>query len=96
MVDVAQLHTTQQAEEGSRPRGTWSGAPALAASTVAMKNTSGYTVEVNVTGGTVTAASRNGVAITGITATGFRIVLAPGSTVAITYSVAPTLQWLYT
>lgn len=95
MVDVKQLHTTMQAEEGSRPRGTWSGAPALAASDTAMKNTSGYTVEVNVTSGTVTAAKRNGVAITGISATGFRLVLSPGSTFSVTYSVAPTLQWLY-
>lgn len=95
MVDVQQLEATQAAAASAQPRGVWSGAPALAASDTAMQNTSGFFVEVNVTGGTVSAAKRNGVAITGLTATGFRLVLSPGAKFSVTYSVAPTLQWLY-
>lgn len=95
MVDVQQLETTRAAAAASQPRGVWAGAPALAASNVDMVNTSGFFVEVNVTGGTVTAAKRNGVAVTGLTATGFRLVLSPGATFSVTYSAAPTLQWLY-
>jgi hypothetical protein len=93
MVDVAQLRTTQAAENLTRPNGTWSGAPALAASTVDMKNTSGYDVEVGVSGGTVTVIKKNGVTLTATTAGRFR--LRPNATINITYSVAPTMQWIY-
>ena len=95
MVDVQQLEATQAAAAAAQPRGVWSDAPALAASDTAMTNTSGFFVEVNVTSGTVTAAKRDGTAVTGISATGFRLVLSPGASFSLTYSVAPTLQWLY-
>jgi hypothetical protein len=52
-------------------------------------------VVVNVTGGTTTAVKRNGVTITGLTSSIGEIFLGPGSTIAITYSAAPTLQWAY-
>ena len=94
-MDVQEYLETKQAVDAERPVGLWAGAPALAATTVPMENTSGYDVIVNITGGTTTAVKRNGVTITGLTSTIGQIFLAPGSTVAITYSGAPTLQWMY-
>jgi hypothetical protein len=94
-VDVQQYLVTKAAVDADRPTGLWAGAPSLAASTVAMVNTSGYDVIVNVTGGTTSAVKRNGTTITGLTTTIGQIFLAPGSSIAITYSGAPTLQWMY-
>ncbi len=93
MVDVQQLTVTQAAQNAAAPVGVWAGAPALAASTVDMKNTSGRDVEVGISGGTVTVIKKNGVTLTATTSGRFR--LRPNSTINITYSVAPTLQWLY-
>lgn len=76
----------------SSPSGVWSGAPALAASTVAMTNTSGFSVTTHVSAGTVTVIKVDGVT-TGLTSGSFR--LKRGSTLTITYSVAPTLAWIY-
>jgi hypothetical protein len=101
VVDVAELHTTELAEDALAPDGTWSGAPALAASTVAMTNDSEYTVEVCLSGGTWTVLKKNGVTYTGVTSANqgtvpTRFLLKPGDTWALTYSVAPTaLQYLF-
>jgi len=94
MVDVQQLAVTQAAADEEAPVGAWAGAPALAASTVAMTNTSGRRVVVGISAGTVTAVEKNGVTLTAVT-TPAQVTLRPGSTLAITYSVAPTLQWMY-
>jgi hypothetical protein len=88
------LTWTYDAPRSFRPAGTWAGAPALAASTVAMTNTSGYDVEVGISSGTVTVVKKNGVTLTAVT-TPASVRLRPGHTLAITYSVAPTLQWIY-
>lgn len=93
-MDVQEWHVTQLAANDEIPVGAWAGAPSLAASTVAMTNTSEYTVEVGISSGTVTVVKKNGVILTGVT-TGVRISLRPNATIAITYSVAPTLQWIY-
>jgi hypothetical protein len=92
-MDIDQMNTLNVAAAAENPSGVWSGAPALAASTVAMTNTSGFDVEVNISSGTVTVVKKNGVTMTAVTSG--RVHLRPGATIAITYSVAPTLQWLY-
>jgi hypothetical protein len=92
-MDLQQLNTLEAVKDTDNPAGVWAGAPALAASTVAMKNTSGYAVVVGVSSGTVTVIAIDGVTITGATSGRFR--LKRNSTIAITYSVAPTLQWIY-
>lgn len=93
-MDIQQLNTLNVAAAAENPTGVWAGAPALAASTVAMTNTSGFDVEVLVSGGTVTFVKKNGV--TFATATGGPAVrLRPGHTISVTYSAAPTLQWSY-
>lgn len=76
----------------SSPSGVWSGAPALAATTVPMTNTSGFPVTAHVSAGTVTVIKVDGVT-TGLTSGSFR--LKRGSTLSITYSGAPTLAWIY-
>lgn len=92
MVDVQQWNTTKAAADAAAPDGAWAGAPALAASTVAMTNTTAYPVTVYVSSGTVTVVKVDDVT-TGLTSGGFR--LKPGSALKITYSVAPTLAWIY-
>jgi hypothetical protein len=94
MTDLANLRSLEAYDDASRPKGVWQNAPALAASTVAMTNTSGYPQEVGVYGGTVTAIVVDGVTIGGSTITG-RFKIRRKGTIAITYSVAPTLQWIY-
>ena len=80
------------ASEADYDDGAWATAPALAASTVAMTNTSGRTVNVYVSSGTVTVIKVDDVT-TGLTSGAFR--LRPGSALKITYSVAPTLAWIF-
>jgi hypothetical protein len=92
MVDVAQLAVTQAAADAVAPDGAWAGAPALAASTVAMTNTTAGRVTVYVSAGTVTVVKVDDVT-TGLTTGAF--TLKPGSALKITYSVAPTLAWVY-
>ena len=87
MVDVAQLRTT----EAAKARGIVTG-PALPASTVDGTNETDKTLRGRISAGTVTVFKLNGVTIGGMT-TGEWFVLRPGDTFAITYSVAPTLQW---
>ena len=73
----------------------WAGAPALAASTVAMTNSSGQPVAVTVTGGTVTviAVGATTQSSNGTNLTSGTFVVAAGSTITLTYSVAPTVTW---
>lgn len=93
MVDVAQLATTQAAADAVAPDGAWADAPALAASTVAMTNTTAGRVTVYISAGTVTVVKVDDVT-TGLT-TPATVTLKPGSALKITYSVAPTLAWIY-
>jgi hypothetical protein len=72
--------------------------PAVPASTTAVVNKSGVPVTVYVKGGTLTVITVGGV-VTGIAAaaaanTAHVIPLAPGQTIAITYTVAPTWVWI--
>ena len=91
-MDVQQYNATKVAADYANPTGAWAGAPSLAASTVAMKNTSGHTLWVDVSGGTVTVVKVGGVT-TGLTAGSFRLM--PNDSIALTYSVAPTVGWTY-
>jgi hypothetical protein len=98
MVDVAQLATTQAAADAVAPDGAWAGAPSLAASTVDMTNTSGHRIQVFIAGaGTITVVKVDGVTTGLVSTTAFcgMVVLKPGSVLNITYSVAPTLHWIY-
>lgn len=117
MVDAAELQTTLDASStaeltdeaakliaanhAAAPVGAWSGAPSMAASTVAMTNTTAWPIEVSITGGTWTVFKKNNVTLTGVTSAimgtiPFRFTLRPGGTWALTYSVAPTgVQWDY-
>lgn len=91
MVDVAQLRTTQAAANALKTKGAANG-PALGASTVAVANTTGKTLLGRISAGTVTVFTLDGVVVGGMT-TGEWFWLRPDSTFAVTYSVAPTLQW---
>ena len=66
----------------------WTSAITLAASTVAAPNPNPVPVSATVSGGTVTAISISGVS-TGQTSGTFTVPV--GGTIAVTYSVAPTL-----
>ena len=92
-MDVQQFNVTYAAACAENPVGVWAGAPALAASTVDMTNTSGHDVEVVITGGTLTSVKKNGVQVATAATT---VNLRPGHTLNITYSAAPTLVWRYT
>ena len=92
-MDVQQFRVTEAASTVQYPKGDWTAKPAIPASTVAATNTSGRTMWVEIAGGTVTVVKVNGVTI-GARTTGM-FVVRPGSTIAITYSVAPTWQWFY-
>lgn len=80
------------------PSGVWAGAPSLASSTVDMVNTSGFPVDVYIAGsGTITVVKVDG-ATTGLvstTAVAGKVRLRPNGVLNITYSVAPTLHWIY-
>jgi hypothetical protein len=75
-----------------RPRGLWSGAPAVPATTVAATNTSWRDATVYVTG-TVTGISVNGTAMQSGSTVNPIIDVPAGGTVALTYSAAPTWKW---
>lgn len=91
MVDVQQLKATQAAANAEKVKGTVAG-PALPASTVPGTNTTGKDLICRISAGTVTVVAVDGVTLGGVT-TGEWIFVRAGSTFAITYSVAPTLQW---
>jgi hypothetical protein len=92
MVDVAQLRETQRAANSLKNKGVYAGGPALGASGVAVPNNTSKTLLGRISGGTVTVFAIDGVTVGGMT-TGEWFKLRPGSTFAVTYSVAPTLQW---
>jgi len=91
MVDVQQLRATQDAANDERVKGAVTG-PALPASTVPGTNTTGKDLICRISSGTVTVVAVDGVVLAGVT-TGEWFFVHDGSTFAITYSVAPTLQW---
>jgi hypothetical protein len=91
-MDVAEYNKVKAAADELTPSGAWAGAPSLAATTVPMTNTSGRTVTVDISGGTVTVIKVNGTT-TGFTTGSFRV--RAGETLAITYSSAPTVAWYY-
>jgi hypothetical protein len=78
------------------PTWTWTlvpsgiAAPGVPASTTPVTNTSGYNVQVVITGGTMTAVIINGV-IVGAGAGTYQ--LPAGAVISMTYSVAPTWTW---
>jgi hypothetical protein len=99
-MDVQQRNVLEVAAADENPKGAWAGAPSLAASTVAMTNTSGFPVEVSVVGGTYTVLKKNGVTLPSVTSAimgtiPFRFRLAPGASYSITYSAAPTVTYTY-
>lgn len=65
--------------------------PAVPASTVTATNVYGERVQVFINGGTVTAVSHNAGTI--FTQTNCSVILNPGDTIAVTYSVAPSWNW---
>lgn len=65
-------------------------APSVPASTVGVQNTSGYNLQVVITGGTMTAVIIGGVTV-GAGAGTYQ--LPAGATISMTYSVAPTWTW---
>jgi hypothetical protein len=65
--------------------------PTLPASTSPVTNNTGQYVAVNIAGGTVTSVNVNGTQVA--TGTGVNVSLPPGASLAITYSVAPTMTW---
>lgn len=90
-MDDDQLRTCLAVINDEKARGDWSDKPAIPATTVAATNTTDDTMWVEVTGGTVTVVKVDGVTV-GSRVSGMFIVR-PGSTIALTYSVAPTWQW---
>lgn len=75
---------------GYNPLGFTVTTPAVPASTVTATNSTGVDVTAYVAGGTVTAISVDGTA-TGLITGAIRVPA--GSTIAITYSAAPTWKW---
>jgi hypothetical protein len=65
-------------------------APAVPASTVAATNTYPHAVFVTLRGGTVTAVSVGGVALSAFTSS---VLVPAGATITLTYAVAPTWTW---
>jgi len=90
-MDPQQLGTLTGVVNSEITDGDWVDKPAIAASTVAVKNTSDRAMFVEVTGGTVTVVKVDGVTV-GTRVAGMFYVR-PNSTIALTYSVAPTWQW---
>jgi hypothetical protein len=66
--------------------------PAVPASATPVTNTSGYPVQVVITGGTMTNVSVNGATV-GAGAGTYPVL--PGQTISMTYTVAPTWSWQY-
>lgn len=94
-MDDTELQTCLDVIDGNKPLGDWLDKPAVPATTVPAKNTSGFPMWVEPSG-TYTVCKVDGVQI-GATARvtgGFRV--RNGSTIALTYSsTAPTWQWFY-
>jgi len=75
---------------GYNPVGYLSNAPAVPASGTAQANNFSFPVRVYVSGGTVSALALNGTA-TGLTSG--EVLLAPGDTITLTYTAAPSWVW---
>jgi len=90
-MDSEQLDTLEEFRNKHMADGDWIVKPAIAASTVEVTNTSKHAMFVEVTGGTVTVVKVDTVTV-GARVSGLFYVR-PGSTIALTYSVAPTWQW---
>lgn len=67
--------------------------PAVPASTVAATNTTGQRAYVFITGGTVNNVKVNAATVSNLE-TGFGVVVNPGDTITIDYSVSPGWTWL--
>ena len=93
-MDEEQFRTTEREANEGLSKGDWSGKPAIAASTTPVTNNADRTMWVEIAGGTVTVVKVDGVTI-GARTSGMFLVRS-GSTIAITYSVAPTWQWFQT
>ena len=97
-MDDTEFETLAAYLDDNRPAGLWADAPSLASSTVDMVNTSGWPVDVFIAGvGTCSVVKVDG-ATTGLvstTAPAGHVTLKRGGVLNITYSVAPTLHWVY-
>jgi len=77
--------------DGFNPPGLLT-APAIPASTVAITNLFGVDAMVYISGGTLSVVTVAGVNV--LTTTNSSVLVPAGSTIAITYTVAPTWEWL--
>jgi hypothetical protein len=88
-------HSKVSNNYGLNPRGLITSSPtppAIASTTTPVTNSTGFDCMVNVVGGTVTAIAVGGTTLTGITS---GLVFVPaGQTITLTYSSAPTWQWI--
>jgi len=93
MTDNAQLRTLEALNEEFKALGDWANKPSVPATTVTVQNNSGYTMFVEITGGTVTGVKVDGVTIGARVIGSFRV--RNGSTIAWIGSAAPTWQWFF-
>jgi hypothetical protein len=91
MPDEQELQTTEAAVNADLALGDWAEKPAVAATTVAVTNHSGYVAVVEIAGGTVTGVKVDAVTVGARTSGAF--LVRPGSTIAWIGSAAPTWQW---
>ena len=92
-MDDGQLRTLNAYVEKQKPVGDWGAKPAVPATNTPVTNTSGYAMNVEITGGTVTGVKVDGVTVGARTSGSFRV--RNGSTIAWVGSAAPTWQWFY-
>jgi hypothetical protein len=90
-MDLQEFQTLMSARDADFPKGAWGNQPAVPASNTDVVNTSGHPVQVCIVGGTVTAIKVDDVT-TG--ATNGPVTVRPNSKISITYSAAPTWEWL--
>jgi hypothetical protein len=90
-MDTEQMDTLEEFRNKHMADGDWIVKPAIPASTVEVTNTSKHAMFVEVAGGTVTAVKVDAVTVGARVSGSFYV--RPGSTISMTYSVAPTWQW---
>jgi Pectate lyase superfamily protein len=90
---VAGQNIRFQHNPGFNPRNHGVAQPAVPASTVAQNNTTGSVCMVYVAGGTLSANVQIGGTAVGYTATNAAYFVPAGSSITLTYTVAPTWQW---
>lgn len=66
--------------------------PAVPASGTAVTNSTGQVAQVTVSGGTVSLVKRNGASL--FATTNVTVILEPGDTITLTYTVAPGWTWM--